>query len=143
MESCIPKLTSESTPIEARAYLIWLAGSEKYYHHIDDDPLDYTFGDPDISDEEKQQLSDNMQPLHDVLEKAYGPDYWGLAWDIFGTLLDARELLKESYADLCDPKIYGYKATGTCLGIVDGSANQTPESKVLTAKLLREELDQY
>ena len=141
--NAIPKLTSETTPIEARAYLIWLAGSEKYYYHIDDDPIDYTFGDPDITLEEKQQLSENREFLHEALEKAYGPDYWGLAWDIFGTLLDARELLKESFNDLCDIREYGYKATRTCLAIVDGAGNQTPESKVLTAKLLREESEKY
>jgi hypothetical protein len=137
----IPKLTKKSKPVHARAYLIWLAGSDKYEHLLDDDPRTVSYG-PEVSEDDKKRLHKNMKHVHCIMEKQYGPGYWGFAWDIYGTFRDAREFMDEGYNAMSDPHDSAYKVLAACHGIVKGSVNQKPHEMSLTLTVLEHEENQ-
>jgi hypothetical protein len=138
-ERKVPVLSNDSGPREIKAYLIWLAGSD-YWYHIDDDPKQVNW-DESVSPETIEQLSANRDALHHAMSSHYGEDYWGLAWDIYGTALDMRELLSQSFEDLCDPDEWAYKAASMCSSIVLGSVNISMEHRSEIAFKLHIETD--
>jgi len=137
----IPKLTKKSKPVHARAYLIWLAGSDKYEHHLDDDPRTVSYG-PEVSEDDKKRLRKNMKHVHRIMEKQYGPGYWGFAWDIYGTFRDAREFMSEGYNAMIDPTDQAYKVLAACHSIVKGSVNQKVQEVTRTLEVLEQEENQ-
>ena len=138
MLETIPKLTKKSKAVHARAYLIWLASSDRYNHHLDDDPRTVNF-DITVTAEEQDRLRKNMKHVHRVMEKKYGSGYWGFAWDIYGTFRDAREFMEEGYNAMIDPDDQAYKVLAACHSIVKGSVNQKSHERSLTLMVLEQE----